>query len=75
MIGKDSPLRLLPRDLDARQSLIFDGIRYAAEMADLAYGRLRLELVQLSTCAESGGQPSSFTPVFCDAWTIVDSAN
>ncbi len=75
MIGKDSPFRTLPAELDPRQRLILDGIRYSAEMADLGYDRLRSELLRFAQMTDAGSSPGSFAAAFSDAWTIVDSTN
>ena len=41
IIDEGSPFRRLPSELDRRQALFLDGIRYSVEMADLAHTRLR----------------------------------
>jgi hypothetical protein len=41
LIPEDSPLRWLPHPYSKQQVLVFDGITYAAEMADIAYTRLK----------------------------------
>src|ERR1044072_9731297 len=48
LVPDDSPIRGLPDDFSREQALIFDGIRYAAEMADIAYWRLFDLLEQMS---------------------------
>ena len=39
MLSFDSPLRRLPPQLDVRQLVFCDGVRHAAEIADLAFER------------------------------------
>ena len=77
MIADDSPLRVLPRDLDFRQRMYLDGIRYSIDMAALASERLEQALAEVSRTFESDAKvpTGSFTAVFLDAWSIVDSVN
>ena len=72
----DSPLRAVPRLLNERQSMFVDGIRYAIEMADIAYVRLANSLLQYSVGveAEAPAKPSH-AALFLDAWSIVDSVH
>jgi hypothetical protein len=44
VVRENSPLRRPARALSRRQVLIIDGIRYAADMADVAYERLAIHL-------------------------------
>lgn len=74
MIKPDSILRRLPSDLDRKQALFLDGIRHAAEIAHLAYERLRHLLTKIAaedTSDDERGQ--LYTPAFLDAWSVVDS--
>lgn len=73
-ILEDSPLRRLPADLSRKQMLIFDGVRYAAEMAAVAYERL---FDQLQRLAGSATEPTTreIASCFLDAWSIVDSVH
>jgi hypothetical protein len=73
MISEDSILRRLPHQLDRQQALFFDGIRHCAEIADLAYGRLKSTLTQIASTDETpelGRQ--LYTSAFLDAWALVD---
>lgn len=75
IISDGSPLRRLPSELDRRQALFLDGIRYSVEMADLAYTRLRQTLFNL---AEQRGSGTSldhwlFVSAVQDAWSLIDS--
>jgi hypothetical protein len=82
IIQANSPFRNLPANLDHKQILFFDGIRYAVEMIDVAYSRLRTTLNQLSYLDLSDKKVkadvsvmSLKSSVFLDAWSIVDSIN
>lgn len=74
LVPEDSPLRRPPPELSRRQVLFLDGIRYAAEMADVAYQRLFDGLKQL---ADSRPVPSTrdIARVMLDAWSIVDAVH
>jgi hypothetical protein len=48
VIPEDSPLRRPPLALSRRQVLVLDGIRYAADMADIAYERLDSHLQNIA---------------------------
>jgi len=74
LISENSPLRLLPLPLSRKQILVFDGIRYAAEMTDLASRRLFGQLEHLSV---SSAEPSTqdIATAMLDAWSIIDSVN
>ncbi|MDT5060531.1 MAG: hypothetical protein QOH63_990 [Acidobacteriota bacterium] len=82
IVQANSPFRHLPVNLDRRQTLFLDGIRYAVEMIDLAYARLRQTLHQLSYLDLTNEHIKSDDSVmalrataFLDAWSIVDSIN
>ncbi len=78
IVREDSALRRLPADLERRVVLFFDGIRYAVEMADLAYGRLRNGAIEISKARVEGAQAipqAMFPAMFLDAFSIVDSIN
>lgn len=74
LIPEDSPLRNPPPELSRKQVLILDGIRYAAEMAHIAYERLFAKLQDISLGSD---EPKTRVSVeaMMDAWTIVDSAH
>ena len=74
LIPEDSPLRLLPTDLSRRQVLYFDGIRYAAEMVNLAYNRLFAQLMEIGATNRDVTTLDIATAML-DAWSIVDSTN
>ena len=76
LIALDSPLRKIPARLDRKQTLFFDGVRYAAEMSHLAFTRLLKTLHALPE-AEAGTAEYAdlVTAAMTDAWTIVDSTH
>jgi hypothetical protein len=72
MISENSPLRRLPDNLNLRQRLILDAIRYGAEMTSSAYYQLQNTLLTFSNW-ESGDLPENgFVSAFSEAWSIVD---
>jgi hypothetical protein len=82
LIGPDSPLSHLPANLNPRQRLFFDAIRYSIAMLDVAYLSLHRLLVQASELQiqasddEDGVDLRLFLPrVFLDAFSVVDMAN
>ena len=74
-IPDDSPIRQLPADFSREQALIFDGIRYAAEMADIAYWRLFDLLQELSFLLNDKPTTRQIATAMLDVWSIVDSVN
>lgn len=74
MIAEDSPLRHPPAALSRRQVVILDGIRYAADMAEIAYERLAAHL-QMIAGLEREATVKEIATGFIDAWSIVDSAH
>jgi len=74
LISENSILRHLQKYLSRRQTLLFDGVRYSAEMANIAYMRLEK---QLQAIAFSRDEPTSadIARAMLDAWSIVDSAH
>ncbi len=75
LIPDDSPLRQLPSDFSREQALVFDGIRYAAEMSDVAYWRLFKFLEELSCLSSSELTNRHIATAMLDAWSIVDSVH
>ena|SRR3990170_2600930 len=74
LLRSDSPLKRLPPHLDRRQMVFLDGIRHAAEIAELAYQRLRETLTLIALTYQSELEsPKSFTSAFLDAWATVDA--
>jgi len=73
LIQRDSPLRHLPAQLVDDQKVLFDGLRYSFEIADLSYTRLARRLQTISSREQDSEFPSTdFAAVFCDAWSVVD---
>lgn len=75
IIAPNSPLRRLPAELNLKQRLYFDGIRYSIEMANVAYIRLKDILYNLSINHTNldGAHYRHFVPAILDAWSIIDS--
>ena len=76
MIALNSPLLRLPAGLDRKQGLFFDGMRHAAEVAELSYSRLRGVLTAIAL-DEPTRPVESTTRVaaFLDAWAFVDAVD
>src|SRR5918999_1673035 len=74
LVPEDSPLRRPPTELSRRQILFLDGLRYAAEMADVAYQRLFEGLMHV---ADTSDEPSTrdIARLMLDAWSIVDAVH
>lgn len=72
MLDADSPFRHLPTQLDVRQAMFCDGVRFAIEMLNCSYLRLESCLSRMAA-----GEPlEDLTPMaFLDAWSVIDSAN
>lgn len=72
MLSKDSIFRRLPARMERGQAVCLDGIRHAAEIADLAHTRLQQTLTELAlTKAESPLDRLAYTSAFLDAWAFV----
>jgi hypothetical protein len=67
----------LPSNLNRRQVLFLDGMRHAAEIADLSYVRLCSQLTELAFSAnlKPGQLSPRFTAAFLDAWAFVDAVD
>jgi len=74
VVPEDSALRKPPKELSGRQVLILDGIRYAVEMADVAYGWLYERLARM---ARSSSEPTTrdIAAVMLDAWSVIDAVH
>lgn len=72
MISSNSSLRHLPTYLESRQALVIDGLRHAAEIANLSYRRLQQTLTQI---VKMPGENETllYTAAFLDAWAFVDA--
>ncbi len=74
LIKDNSPLRRLPTNLNPKQAQFCDGVRFSAEMADLAYEQLCGYLLPLSGSGPSVARISAVGP-FLFAWSIIDSTH
>ena len=76
LVAIDSPLRKLSAQRDRKQTLYFDGVRYAAEMSNLAFTRLLKTLNLFPTLtAGSVELTESITSSVMDSWTVIDSVH
>jgi hypothetical protein len=75
LVGTTSPLRGLPANLEPRQRVLFDGVRFAIDMAELTFDRLVDALLRISQDGKADNVPGGFGAPFCDAWTVIDSVN
>lgn len=74
LVPYDSPLRNPPQNLDPRQKVAFDGIRYALDMGFLSYQRLQTDLHEIGLAQRNGENFTVFaTQAFADAWSTVDT--
>lgn len=74
MISANSILRSLPKGLDRKQALFFDGLRHAAEITGFAYSRLQSNCTTIATEKHrQEDRADLYTAIFLDAWAIVDS--
>ena len=75
IIEADSALRRLPSNLAPRHRALLDGIRFSAEMCELAFERLIDSLVKISQERSADGVLGGFAAPFSDAWTMIDAVN
>lgn len=75
IIESNSPLLRIPPQLNRRQTLFLDGIRFSIEMADLAHSRLRETLYYLAVNCPNAADHLKFISALQDAWSIVDSVH
>jgi len=79
LINNDSPLRNLPSQLNRKQTLFLDAIRYSVEITDLSYTRLKKTLIEVVDNQKSGKEITNISLVcvnaLSDAWSIIDSVN
>lgn len=76
LVPPDSPLRLVPVDLDRKAVLFYDGIRYSLHIFDIATSRLAVSLADLSRHQEdTGAIADRIALAISDAWMLVDSAH
>jgi hypothetical protein len=75
LIPDSSPLYRHPEDLNRRDRLILDGIRYSVEITELAFRRLEETLKTISQFSGGTLSPGAFASTLADSWTIIDSVN
>jgi hypothetical protein len=74
IINDDSPLRRLPSQLDRKQTLFLDAIRYSIEMADLAHRRLQSTLLEMTLDGDkTESNHLNFVSAVLDAWSVIDA--
>lgn len=74
MLASDSALRRLPPQLERRQMLLFDALRHAAEIVDLAYRRIQTTLTAIAGAQVAGRETKEmYTAAFLDAWAMIDN--
>lgn len=75
MISEDSPLMQLPAGFSHRQILLFDGLRYATDIADIAYKRLgqQLQKMDVKFNQDENINSEDIAVTFLDAWSIIDA--
>lgn len=70
LVPSDSILRRLPENLNVRQVLFYDGIRYSLDMADEAYVMTRDSLLRYSEIRPPDA--ADLTKALLGAWSFVD---
>lgn len=76
ILGRDSILKKIPANVSAKQAVFLDGIRHAAEIMDIAYGRLQETLTQLALHPPTATElPDISAHVFLDAWSFIDAVD
>lgn len=71
LISPDSPLSVLPRNLDPSQRLLLDAIRISAQCIDISHARLVENLEKCRPGADRG-KPFGIAAML-DAWSVIDS--
>jgi hypothetical protein len=72
MLSENSILRRLPPGMNHKDLVFLDGIRYAGEIAGLAYLRLDSILTGLAS-SHTARTSQTYTAAFLDAWALVDA--
>lgn len=70
-----SALYALPKNLEKKEILYLDGVRYACEMINLSYDRLCDSLIKLIDEDDPNTHRHLMTASVHDAWSIIDSAD
>ncbi|MDQ1924506.1 hypothetical protein, partial [Massilia pseudoviolaceinigra] len=72
ILGRESPLRCIPSNIDSKQMRCLNAIRHAAETMDIAFLRLREGLTANALNPPKELELASFiSHVFSDAWLFV----
>lgn len=71
MIGRDSPIRRFPVNLNPAQSYFLDGVRFAVETAESSYLRL-LQTLQIVSLDPRTDSERHVVAIVHDAWFLVD---
>jgi hypothetical protein len=76
LLGRDSPLRCIPANLEPNAAFRIDELRQAAESIDVSFGRLHRDLTGLALQAPTPEEISiASARVFYDAWGIVSAVS
>lgn len=75
MIADQSIFENPPKELSRKQVLLIDGIRYAAEIADVSYARIVETIEKLSDSPETKPTTRDIAMIIADTWAIIDSAH
>lgn len=69
LLKPNSILKLLPKETEFKQHLIFDSIRFTLEMIECGFFELNMSLEKLSTKKNKKNLPQ----IFLYAWSIIDN--
>lgn len=78
IVSLNSPLRTIPSNIEPKERIFFDGIRYGIQMIGLSYSRLEKMLAAPPAPDNNQTKEEStylFTAAYLDAWSIVDSCH
>lgn len=75
VFSDESAFLNIPQALDVRQALYIDGLRHAAQIADLAYRRLCLGLTQHVVSYCENGKLGESSHLYLDAWAFIDATD
>lgn len=74
LLGRDSPMRRIPINVQPKHAIFLDGMRHALEVMDVGFGRLRRELTMIALePPEPADLPLVGASAFLDAWAVVDA--
>jgi len=68
ILTTDSPLHFLPKELNPKQLMIYDSLRFTLEMADYSFNQLVDQLEQVS----KGLETKIHFKAFSYAWSFID---